>query len=197
MQNSFRALMVAPILALAATIGVAHAAPPVFYAGVDVLRLTTKIDDKTGVPPIVTGSADATTLRLKGGAQFLEWLDAEVHLVLPQSETYSTTAGRANTVETSVIGVFAKPNISAGPMNFYALLGFAQTKIELAGAVSGSESASGVAYGAGVQYAFTRNISGSIDYMQYHKKNFPLAGFSGGLDTTVNAIGVGVAYTFK
>jgi opacity protein-like surface antigen len=188
--------LLAIAIGTAATIGVAHAAPPTFYAGGDVLGLTTKLDDKTGVPPDMSGSAKATTLRLRGGAHILDWLDAELHIVLPQDEKYSTT-GVANSAKTSVAAVFAKPNVNVGPVNLYGLVGFARATIDLSGLVSGSQSKSGVAYGAGVQYAFTRNISGSIDYVQYLKKNYPVSGFSGGFDVDVKAIGVGATYTFR
>jgi len=53
-----------------------------------------------------------------------------------------------------------------------------------------------VAYGVGVQYPFTRDLSGSIDYVQYlKKKSYPSA--AGGVDVDVKAIGVGVTYTFR
>ncbi len=183
--------LLAIALGTAATIGVAHAAPPTFYAGGDLVGLTTKIDDKSGIPPDVSGSAKTTTLRLRGGAHILDWLDAELHVVLPQDKTYSTTVGLTNKVKTSVVGVFAKPNIDVGPVNLYGLVGFARSTMDFSGVVVGSQSESGVAYGAGVQYPFTGNISGSIDYVQYLKKSVSF------LDVDTKAIGVGVTYTFK
>ena len=93
-----------------------------------------------------------------------------------------------------IIGLFAKPNINAGPVNVYGLLGFAQSKMDFSGVVAGSQTESSVAYGAGVQYPFTRNLSGSIDYVQYLKKS----NFGGvGIDVTNSAISAGVIYTFK
>jgi opacity protein-like surface antigen len=63
--------------------------------------------------------------------------------------------------------------------------------------MSGTQSEAGVAYGVGVQYAFTSNLSGSIDYVQYlRKKNFATSA-GGGVDVDVKAIGVGVTYTFR
>jgi opacity protein-like surface antigen len=189
--------LLAIALGTAATIGVAHAAPPTFYAGGDIIGLTTKIDDKTGVPPDMSGSAKATTLRVRGGAHFLDWLDAELHVVLPQDKDFSTTFGVTNKAKTSIVGAFAKPNVNVGPVNLYGLVGFATTTVNLSGGkVTGSQSKSGVAYGAGVQYPFTRNLSGSIDYVQYVKKSYPVSG-AGGLDVDAKAIGVGVTYTFK
>jgi len=175
-----------------ATIGVAHAAPPTFYAGGDIVGLTAKIDDKSGVAPDVSGSAKATTLRLRGGMHILDWLDAELHVVLPQDKEYSTTIGQTNKVKATIVGLFAKPNVKVGPVNLYGLVGFAQSKMEFGGnIVTGSQTESGAAYGVGVQYPFTRNLSGSIDYVQYLKKSVSF------LDIDNKAIGVGVTYTFK
>jgi opacity protein-like surface antigen len=180
------------VIGTAATIGVAHAAPPTFYAGGYIVGLTTKIDDRSGIPPNVSGSAKTTTLRLKGGMHILDWLDAEFHIVLPQDKTYSTTGSFTNKEKTTVVGVFAKPNVNVGPVNLYGLVGFAQTKLELSGGAIGSETKSGVAYGVGVQYPFTRNLSGSIDYVQYlPKKSISF------LDVDTKAIGVGVNWTFR
>src|SRR5438309_4755630 len=184
--------LMAIAIAAAAAIGVAHAAPPTFYAGGDISGLTSKIEDKSGIPPDVSGDAKATTLRLRGGMHILDWLDAEFHILLPQDKTYSTTVGVTNKVKSSIIGLFAKPNINAGPVNVYGLLGFAQSKMDFSGVVAGSQTESSVAYGAGVQYPFTRNLSGSIDYVQYLKKS----NFGGvGIDVTNSAISAGVIYT--
>jgi len=187
--------LLAIALGAAATIGAAHAAPPVFYIGGDAVGLTTKIDDKTGAN--TSGSAKATTLRLRGGAHILDWLDAELHFVLPKDETYSTTGTRSNKARTTVAAAFAKPNINVGPVNLYGLVGFASTKVDFSGSlISGTQSERGLAYGVVVQYPFTNSLSGSIDYVQYVKKNYPTAA-GGGLDVDVKAIGVGVTYTFR
>jgi len=186
--------LLAIALGTAATVGVAHAAQPTFYAGGDIAGFTSKIDDKSGIAPDVSGSAKATTLRLRGGMHILDWLDAELHIVLPQDKEYSTTLGVTNKVKTTVVGLFAKPNTNVGPVNLYGLLGFAQSKMEFSGVVFGSQTESGVAYGVGVQYPFAKNLSGSIDYVQYLKKS----NFGGvQIDVTNSAISAGVLYTFK
>jgi opacity protein-like surface antigen len=188
--------VLAIVLGTVATIGMAHAAPPTFYAGGDIVQLTTKIDDNFAfIPPDLSGSAKATTLRLKGGMHILDWLDAELHIVLPQDKEFSTAGGFTNKAKSTVFAAFAKPNVNVGPVNLYGLVGFSQVKLELSGGVIGSETETGVAYGVGVQYPFTRNLSGSIDYVQYLKKN----DFGGGglFDVNVKGIGVGVNYTFR
>src|SRR5882672_4643691 len=113
----------------AATIGIAHAAPPAFYIGGDVVGLRTKIDDTAGASN--SGSAKARTLRLRGGAHILDWLDAEVHYVLPKEKTYNTDAalGTPRSAKTQVVGVFAKPNVNVGPVNLYGLVGFASVTV--------------------------------------------------------------------
>ena len=186
--------LLAIALGTAAMIGVAHAAPPTFYAGGDITALTTKVDDKSGIAPDVSGSAKATGLRLRGGMHILDWLDAELHLVLPQDKEYSSAGGFSNKVKTQVFGVFAKPNVNVGPVNLYGLVGFAQSKMDFSGGVvsTSSQTESGAAYGVGVQYPFTKNLSGSIDYVQYlPKKSVSF------LDVDNKAFGVGVTYTFK
>jgi predicted porin len=189
--------LLAIALGTAAMIGVAHAAPPVFYIGGDAVGSTTKIDDTTGSN--TSGSAKATALRLRGGAHILDWLDAEFHVALsPTDKTYSTTGTSSNKSRTTVAAAFAKPNVNVGPVNLYGLVGLASTKVDLSGSLmTGTQSERSVAYGVGVQYPFTRDLSGSIDYVQYlKKKSYPVSGV-GGVDVDVKAIGVGVTYTFR
>ena len=186
--------LLAIALGTAATISVAHAAPPTFYAGGDIAGFKSKIEDKVAFPADVSGTAKATSLRLRGGMHILDWLDAELHLVLPQDKEYSSAGGFSNKVKTQVFGVFAKPNVNVGPVNLYGLVGFAQSKMDFSGGVvsTSSQTESGAAYGVGVQYPFTKNLSGSIDYVQYlPKKSVSF------LDIDIKAISAGVTYTFK
>ena len=180
---------------LAATMGVAQAARPTFYVEVDVVGVTTKVVDKTS-PPDTSGTAKVTTLRLKGGAHFLDWLDAELHLVLPKNETFSRVGG-TNNVQTAVFGVFAKPNVTIGRVNIYGLAGIASGGFTFEGSFVGTEGAASFAYGAGIKVAFTRNVSGVIEYTQYVRGNIPVSNQSGGLDVDVKAVGIGVNYAFR
>ena len=179
---------------LAATASVANA-QMTYYLGGDVVRVETKVDDKTGVPPIITGSAKATSLRLRGGAHVLPWLDAELQWILPRSETYST-AGTTNRVETGVLGVFAKPHYMVGPVDLYALFGFSSATHEFSGVIAGKENVTDISYGIGAQYKVTPKVAIAVDWTQYTKKNLAVSGLSGGLDVKTSAFGVGVNYTF-
>lgn len=180
---------------LAAFSGAASAQQLGWYAGADMVRVETEVDDKTGVPPIITGSATATSVRLKGGAHVLPWLDIELQLILPRDETFSTV-GATNKVETGVVGLFAKPHHQVGPVDLYALVGFSSSTHEFRGVIAGEKSVSDISYGIGAQYKFTPKLALSIDWTQYTKKNLEVAGLSGGLDVSVKAVGVGLNYTF-
>ena len=180
---------------LATVAGAASAQQLTWYAGADMVRVETKVDDQTGVPPIITGSATATSLRFKGGAHVIPWLDIELQWILPRDETFSTI-GAVNKVETGVVGLFAKPHHQVGPADLYALIGFSSSTHEFSGVIAGSKSVSDISYGIGAQYKFSPKLALSIDWTQYTKKNLEVSGLPGGLDVSVKAIGVGLNYTF-
>ena len=182
-------------LCLAAVLSTANADPLSWYIGGDLVQVETKVTDQTGIPPIVTGNAKATSLRIKGGMHILPWLDAELQGVLPNEETYST-AGTTNKVETAVFAIFAKPNTNLGPVNVYALLGVAGTGVRFTGVIEGNKSFSDVAYGLGAQYRINPHFAVSADWTRYGKKNLDVGGLPGGIDVEVNAFGIGVNYTF-
>lgn len=182
-------------LCLAVFAGAASAQQWSWYAGGDLVKVETEVDDKTGVPPIITGSAEVVSLRLKGGANVLPWLAVELQVIFPRSETFSTTGG-TNKVETGVVGLFAKPHHQIGPVDLYALVGFSSASHEFSGVISGSKSVSDISYGIGAQYKLSPRLALSIDWTQYTNKNLEVTGLSGGLDVTTSAIGVGLNYTF-
>jgi opacity protein-like surface antigen len=182
-------------LGLAAFAGGASAQQMGWYAGADVVSVETEVDDKTGVAPIITGSAEALSLRLKGGAHVLPWLDIEVQVILPRDETFSTTGGTSK-VATGVFGLFAKPHHQVGPVDLYALVGFSSASHKLSGVVEGSKSVSDISYGIGAQYKLSPKLALSIDWTRYTKKNLEVSGLSGGLDVTTSAVGIGFNHTF-
>ena len=175
--------------------GAAQAQGTKFYIGAAVAKVKTNVEDKTGIPPIVSGEADATTLRLKGGAKFTSWFDLEAQLVFPSEETYSRVATN-NPVKTSVFAIFAKPKAAFGPLEVYGLLGVSGANIEMTGVFQGNKSKSGVAYGLGAQYNFTPHFGASLEFTQYNKQNFELENLPGGIDIDIKAASVGLAYTF-
>ena len=175
--------------------GAAHAQRATFYVGGDIAKVTTKVTDKTGIPPIVSGEADTTTLRLKGGAHFLPWFDLELQALFPNEETFSRVATN-NTVKSGVFAIFAKPKAAFGPVEAYALVGISTATVEMTGVFSGKKTRSDLAYGVGAQYVFTPNWAASLEFTQYNKQNLETSNFAGGVDIDIKAVSVGVAYTF-
>jgi len=189
-MNRLKWLLVA--LALC-TAGVANA-QTTWYIGGDIARVTTKVDDKTGLN--TTGTAEATTLRLKSGAHVLPWLDLELQVAFPRSETYSRTAGTTNQVSSATTAFFARPHHQLGAFDLYLLAGFSSTIHEFKGTFEGKERAAGFAYGVGAQYKVTPKVGISLEWTQYAKDNLPVANAGGGIDTDTRAVGVGLNYTF-
>lgn len=182
-------------LCLAALSGAAGAQQMRWYGGAEVAIVETEVDDKTGVPPIISGTARVMSLRLKGGAHVLPWLDIEAQLILPRRETFST-AGAVSRVESGVLGLFAKPHHQIGPVDLYALVGFSTVSHKLTGVIEGTKSVSDISYGIGAQYKLSPNLALALDWTRYAKKNLEVGGLSGGLDLTTSAIGIGFNYTF-
>jgi len=176
----------------AETPSLAQAQRPSFYAGGDVVSMEQKNKDQFG---ILSGTAKTVNLRLKGGIHALDWLDAEVQFIVPQTGTYSTS-GSYVTFKTSVFAVFAKPNTNLGPVNVYGLAGFAQISSDVTtqgGILSGTAKRSTNAFGVGAQYPVAKELSISADYVKYVDN----VDFGGNLRNDISAIGIGVSYTFK
>jgi hypothetical protein len=127
-------LLVAFAIVGAGTAGLAEAQQPSFYAGADLVNMTQKNKDESGILPDLSGTATTTNLRLKGGIHALDWLDAELQVIVPQTGSYSAAGAGDVSFRTSVTALFAKPNTNLGPVNVYGLVGFAsisQTHPEL------------------------------------------------------------------
>jgi opacity protein-like surface antigen len=199
MQHSIRVIGMLSFIALVAAVSPARAqdwaGQIVPYVGIDLIRLSTKFTDNTGLAPSVTGTAETMTARLKGGINITNWLAGEIHILVPRTDTYSTAPGD-NTTKSNVTGIYAKPNYTLGPVNAYALVGFASAIVTLDGAIVGKQRASGASYGLGVGYLIDKHWSVNLDYMHYYKDSFPVAGAAGTLDVSGNAVGLGVTYTF-
>jgi len=189
-------------LLLTLPLGIAHAEDRLpFYVGIDFVQLTTKVDDKTGTAPDVSGSAIGTTLRLVGGAHIKAWLDAEFRYDFPVGNAFSTTGTTKNTVKTRVLSAFGKPKVTFGRVELYGLVGASSVSTEVDGAKifpagANTGTVSGFSYGAGAQYDFNRNIAAMLEYVQYSKGTVDVSTSPGNLEVSARAIGAGIRYTF-
>ncbi|HSR73665.1 MAG TPA: porin family protein [Sulfurovum sp.] len=86
-------------------------------------------------------------------------------------------------------GIYVKPQYPFGAASVYALLGYGETTYDN-GVVDHSED--GFQWGLGANYAVTENIGVFADYTSLYDDTF--AGSTE--DVTVDAINVGVTYTF-
>ena len=190
------------MIGLTATPGISQAAGGVdFYAGADLVQLTSELDVNV-VPP---ESFKFTTqhLRLKGGLNATRWLAVEAQLVSPADDTDTDSIGDKYKHDTGIIlGIFAKPHVTVGPVNLYGLLGYATAEATFDCSPTcppkWKATLSGLAYGLGAQYLVTKKLKVSLDYMVYHDGSvtyddglFPFK-----VDQNTSGIGVGVNYTF-
>lgn len=83
--------------------------------------------------------------------------------------------------------IYVKPMYPIDDAKVYALLGYGETTYDN-GVVDNSES--GFQWGLGANYAVTENIGLFADYTNLYDDTFA------GVDSTVDAINVGVTYTF-
>lgn len=94
-------------------------------------------------------------------------------------------AGLTDCLENAAI--YVKPMYPIGDAKVYALLGYGETSYDN-GVVDNSEN--GFQWGLGANYAVTENIGVFADYTNLYDDTFA------GVDSTVDAINVGVTYTF-
>lgn len=188
---SMAGLATAPGLSQAAGGGIS------FYAGGDLVQIT------SDVTPEGISSADFTTqhLRLKGGMNVTNWLAVEAQLVSDADESNSTDGAKHSTG--FILGIFAKPHVTVGPVDLYGLLGYATAEATLDCAPVScppewKATLDGVAYGLGAQYLVTKQLKVSLDYMVYHdgSTTYDDGLFPFKADTKTSGIGLGVNYTF-
>jgi len=84
-------------------------------------------------------------------------------------------------------GIYVKPMYPIGDANVYALLGYGETSYDN-GVVDNSEN--GFQWGLGANYAVMENIGVFADWTRLYDDTFA------GVDSTVDAVNVGVTYTF-
>jgi opacity protein-like surface antigen len=192
-----KAVAVLSMAGLTAAPGLSQAAGGMdFYAGADVVQLTSETS-------AFGSSSDFTTLhlRLKGGMNIINWLAVEAQLVSDADDTDNAIGFKHSTG--FILGIFAKPHVTVGPVDLYGLLGYATAEASLecdpaCGAPKAKATLDGVAYGLGAQYLVTKQLKVSLDYMVYHDDS---ATYDGGIyvimvDTKTSGIGLGVNYTF-
>jgi len=112
--------------------------------------------------------------------------------------------GGNGTADISAYGIFVKPMYPVSPeFNVYALLGYAVATYEVNyGDLTGEADKDGFSWGIGASYAFTNNMSVSLDYTVIADAEYDdLVGFDGVQydvvnDTTVSTVNVAVTYKF-
>ncbi len=125
---------------------------------------------------------------LRVGVDFNEYLGLEARaLKTLESNVFS---------ETTHYGLYFKPQFAVSDrLRIYGLLGYGNTTIDYTNGIKSSTTdESGIAYGAGVEYALTKNADGSgwglwVDYSRLLKNK-------GAKHSTVDMATAGVVYHF-
>ena len=194
-----KAIAVLSMTSLTATPGLLQAAGSMdFYAGGDVVQITSEVRPAGNV----TGEFTTQHLRLKGGMNVINWLAIEAQLVSDAEDSDTNPAVSATHSTGFILGIFAKPHVTVGPVDLYGLLGYATAEATIDCVPScppkWKATLGGVAYGLGAQYLVTKQLKVSLDYMVYHDGS---ATYDDGLfpitaDTKTSGLGLGVNYTF-
>ena len=192
-----KAIAVLSMTSLTATPGLLQAAGSMdFYAGGDVVQITSEVRPAGNV----TGEFTTQHLRLKGGMNVINWLAIEAQLVSDADGTDAAFGGKYSTG--IILGVFAKPHVTVGPVDLYGLLGFATAEATLDCTPScppkWKATLDGVAYGLGAQYIVTKQLKVSLDYMVYHdgSTTYDDGLFPFDANTKTSGFGLGVNYIF-
>ena len=137
---------------------------PEGYVGADAMFWD--LDDDNGP------SGDDVGLRLRGGAQFNEYVGVEAHLGV---------GGSDGPVELDhLVGVYGKGILPISPdFRLYGLAGVTEVDFD-----TGRED--GFSYGGGAEFDITHNVSVGADYMRYLDRS----------DHTFDAASVGLRYRF-
>lgn len=120
------------------------------------------------------GEHDGDATLLLAGYNFNQYIGVEARY-----------AGLTDCLDNAAI--YVKPMYPFGDAKVYALLGYGETTYDN-GVVDNSEN--GFQWGLGANYAVTENIGLFADYTNLYDDTFA------GVDSTVDAINVGVTYTF-
>ncbi|HSH48814.1 MAG TPA: porin family protein [Halomonas sp.] len=137
---------------------------PQFYVGGDAMFW--ELDNKRG------SDRDSVGLRVRGGAQFNDYLALEGHL---------GTGGSDGSAELDyLVGAYGKGILPVtDQFRFYGLAGITEVDYDM-------DRESDFSYGAGLEFAVTPQLSVGADYMRYLDKS----------DYNFNAASVGMRYRF-
>ena len=194
-----KAVAMLSMMGLAATPGLSRAAGVDFYAGADLVQMTTDVDPD--------GLVDALTfrtqhLRLKGGVNVTKWLAVEAQLLSGADDTATEDFGSGKYGTGTTLGLFAKPHVTFRRVDLYGLLGYARAEATIDCVLSCppvfEATLDGLAYGFGVQFLVTKKLKISLDYTAYHDGS---ATFNDGTitatpDVWTTGFGLGVNYRF-
>lgn len=175
-----------------------------FYAGADLVKLESELSFTGTLAGEPKQKFTTDHFRLKGGIEATRWLAVEAQFITSADDKDTDSVGDVFSHDTgTVFGVFAKPHMTIGSFDLYALVGYATADAEFDCSPScppaWEETLDGVAYGVGAQFLVTKKLKISVDYMSYHDGSatyidnvtLPITA-----DQTTSGFGIGVNYTF-
>lgn len=168
---------------------------PNLYLGLGVSHMSL-VDDTTDEQMTANG------ISLIVGYQFLPYLAIESRYSKDIGNVkydHGNNAAHASTdnfpTSFSNLGIYAKPMYQYGDISPYLLLGYGKTKLINIPYTDSVAVGNNFQWGAGIQYAFSQNIFGFVDYLRLHDGN----GFGNSaidVDVTSELLTLGVTYKF-
>ena len=111
----------------------------------------------------------------------------------------SATIGGADVSMDSAYGAYLKGQFEVAPsFELFAKVGYVEGTLKASSGtmgVSASQSDGDVSYAVGLQYAFTKNWYGQLDYAQYYNKSERVGGF-GTASISIRGPSISVGYRF-
>lgn len=93
--------------------------------------------------------------------------------------------------EVDMTGVYVKASVSSGMLSPYAMLGYANTEVEVSfDELSGSDSETDFSYGLGLDIVLSEKIDLNLEYMSYYSDKID------GVDFDITTIGLGAKFKF-
>jgi opacity protein-like surface antigen len=175
------------------------------YGALNIERTTTVAHTLTYTPDL---DMDYDTLMFQAGYKFNSYVAVEYRYWKSLGDEdilgLDVQLGGNGTADISAYGIFVKPMYPVSPeFNVYALLGYGVATYEVNyGDLTGETDKDGFSWGLGASYAFTNNVSVSLDYTVIADAEYDdLVGYNGVVydvvnDTTVGTVNVAVTYKF-